>query len=157
MNHSDLIPFAYQLILTTADLAGQVHAMPEAPAGTISKYSFYMFSSNQTGGTPKVVRHAVRDWGPHQRQALLVAARDHATSEKGKAVTAVVRSYGDEFKHAVVIDAHYRKSTISLEFPYRLDGSAVIFDPPLDSMKVPLSSALADWSKQTKPRFLGLF
>jgi len=81
----------------------------------------------------------------------------NGSKNPGRSVATVVRSYGDDFKHAVVVDAHYRASTITLEFPYRLEGNATVFDPPLEAMKEPLAAALADWSKQTKPRLFDLF
>jgi hypothetical protein len=155
VKHDDLVPVAWQLVLTIADLAREVQVMPETAPDQISKYAFYLVAE---GSGPKVVRLAARGWGATQRRVLLDATRDDAASGKGGRVTAVVRSYGDEFKQAIVVDAYYRDSQITMEFPYRVGAGELIFDPSLDQMKEPVATALAEWASKTKPKgFLGLF
>ena len=157
MKPDQFVAQAYQLILTTADIASQLQAWEEPPPEQVSKFSFYFVDSKETGLGPKVVRHAQRGGGSKQHQALLAAAQDHAASSKN-AITAVVRSYGDELNQAVKIDAHYRKSKFSVEFPYQRTPTGFEYTTPLQQMHGPLGAALTDWAKQAvrKP-FLGLF
>ena len=157
MSNEQFIARAYPLILTVADLACQLQAWDEPPPEQVSKFSFYLVDSAETGPGPKVVRHAMRGWGPQQRQSLLDAAQDHAASSKGS-ITAVVRSYGDEFSQAVRIDAHHRKSKFSVEFPYKRTATGFEYLTPLSDMQGPLGAALTDWASQAvRKRFLGLF
>lgn len=157
MKSEQFVAKSYQLILTTADIACQLQAWEEPPAEQVSKFSFYFIDSAEMGAGPKVVRHAVRGWGPQQRQALLAAAEDHAVSAKG-AITAVVRSYGDQFSEAVRIDAHYGKSKFSVEFPYRRNETGFEYVTPLSEMQGPLGAALTEWASQAvRKKILGLF
>ena len=156
MKRDQFLPLSFQLILTTAELARTVQTLDEAPAGQVSKYSYYLFTSLEVQG-PKVVRNAMRDWGPEQHESVLHAAFDHAISQKG-VLTAAIESYGDQDKRRVRVVARYKDSGFAVEFSYEMRGNGWEFVPSLDEAKVSLVSGLEQWADKVVPkRFLGLF
>jgi hypothetical protein len=156
MKREQFLPLSFQLVLTAVDLARMVQTMDEAPPGQVSKYSYYLFTAPGMEG-PKVVRNAMRDWGPEQHESVLHAAWDHAISQRD-VITAAIESYGDESKRRVRVVARYKDSGFAVEFPYVVREDGWEFVPPLDESKTSLVTGLEHWADKVIPkRFLGLF
>jgi hypothetical protein len=156
MNQHEFVAAAYQLVLMTGDLGGKVMGMDEAPSDKISKYSWFMMASRETGGQAKVVRNAVVGWGAEQKASLVAAVQDWAASKN--ALSAYVASYGTPSSPAVRVEAFFKKSKFAIEFPYVVTDNGIDFSPPLDSTKEDVGSAVTQWAGQAvRKKFLGLF
>ena len=140
----------------TADLGGKVLGLNEAPQDKISKYSWYMMASSETGGQAKVVRNAVVGWEAKQKASLVAAAQDVAVSKN--TLAAYVASYGISTSPTVRVEVFFQKSKFAIEFPYLLTDNGIAFSPPLDSIKEDVGSAVTQWAGQAVgKKFLGLF
>jgi hypothetical protein len=157
MNQNEFAAKAFQLSLTAAGFAREVDGMDEAPAGMISKFSWYLLNSEESGPGVKVVRHAQRDWGPAQRDSLLRQAESHAQESK-EAMTAVVGAYGDLSSPAVRVDCFYRGTQTSIAFPYTRRDGILEYQPTLDEQRALVQAAMQDWASKTiRRRIFGVF